>query len=175
MDPNQPAQNIPVQAPPPVMPPQQQVPNTNKKKILIIIFGVVILIIVLVVSALIFIGKDSKKESSITPTPLLPLSPTPSVKKINETITLKKGIPTGVPDTDLELTFKGKDEPSEGCNDCITTTTIELIINGKKSDINYQCGGIVGTCSVKEQASGFEFELKENIDPNQIVILVTQL
>lgn len=152
----------------------QQIPNPtpNNKKMVIILAAVGTLILIIVtLAAIFFLGARAEEEA--TPAPTTQAIPTKAEAILNETVTLKQEVRTPVPNTDVTLMFLGRQTP-EDCSDCFTTTKIQAEIDGKFADLDYLCGGIAGTCSVKESAMGYSVELKENLDPNQVVVVVTK-
>lgn len=188
MDPNQTTNGQGIQ-PQPNTPPSQQVQqqvqqttaskSSNKGKKAILMGVIVFIILILLMSAIFVLDskKNNIKQNTNKPTPAITptatVVPTIPLGKLSENLTLKKGIETQVPDSNLNLTFEGKDEPKD-CTDCYITTKVKLRIDDKSYNLSFVCGGLVGGCTNETESNGYSFEITKNVEEDQIGIKVTE-
>lgn len=154
-----------------VVAPIQQAPNisnndqqNNKKKLIII--GFVITLLLITFLAIIFATQKNE--------PLPQQQATPTKAPAKNVLTLKKSIKTIDPTTGLSLTFSERSAPEEGCNDCYSSTNIEIEMNGKKQTLSFVCGGIAGNCDQVLSGLGFKINMEENLHPEEIKISIAK-
>lgn len=166
----------PAQAAQPTLPIEAPINNGGKGKF--ISFGIIAFFLLLIsVSLFVIFQRNLINKIRSKPAPIptnVSVSPTMQVKKIKQTVLLKKGIITNVPNSTISLIYEDSEIPSKNCADCIATTKIKIKQNENEQDFNYSCGGIAGECTSALKAYGYTVEIVRNIDDTTIQVEVTE-
>jgi hypothetical protein len=182
MDNNQPVTVVAPATPPVETQPQPVTPPAKKNnKMLLIILSV--LLIVVLVSVFIFLAMSKKNPSKILPTPspipTIPATTTPPAASPTSSnpiieLSLTKGVPVAIPNSDVVVVYRGQSASNPKCVDCSTTTDVALVKGKIEQKLSYICGGIAGTCTENLSAYGFNVILEKTTDTTASVKIQKQ-
>ena len=141
-----------------------------RNKQLSIFIIIVAIIIPIVVFSLTFVYKKSNNVGNITPSPIVDLPIPESNEKTVYEFELVIGLPTSIPETNIELELVSTiSQQEEGCFDCIASTIVEMRREGEAKIWDYSCGGFSGECNYQFNEFGYVVEAQELRDESMVV------
>lgn len=148
----------------------QKLPNSLK-----LLFTISLAVVVFTPILLFFLPNHLQlipSRPELTPMPLrISLTPTASADK-EGSLLLKKGEEITIINRGISVKLLENIVPERKCNDCITTTKIQVQKNGQQEVLTYSCGGFSGQCVAVQTAYGNKIEIIDQNIPDQVKIKV---